>query len=155
MTDDTKEDIVIEACASASQPGWLALRQALWSDGKPEEHLAEMASAIAEPSRYAQFVAYGPAREPVGLAEASIRTDYVNGTSTSPVAFLEGIYVIPEARQTGVAAALVAEVCRWAGAMGCMELGSDALIENTVSHAVHRALGFEEMERVVFFRKTL
>ena len=155
MTDDTPDEIIVEPCMSASHPGWLDLRQALWSDGTPEEHLAEMASAIAEPSRYAQFVACRPARKPVGLAEASIRSDYVNGTSTSPVAFLEGIYVIPGARQTGVAAALVAEVCRWAAAMGCKEIGSDALLENTVSHAVHRALGFEEMERVVFFRKTL
>jgi aminoglycoside 6'-N-acetyltransferase I len=58
-----------------------------------------MSSFIAKPERFAQFVAYANTREPVGLVEASIRTDYVNGTSSSPVAFLEGIYVIPEARR--------------------------------------------------------
>jgi len=95
------------------------------------------------------------AGKPVGLAEAAMRTDYVNGTAASPVAFLEGIYVLPDARRQGVAAALVDAVCRWARECGCRELASDALLENERSHAVHRALGFEETERVVFFRKPL
>jgi aminoglycoside 6'-N-acetyltransferase I len=34
-------------------------------------------------------------------------------------------------------------------------LASDALLDNGASHAMHRALGFEETERVVFFRKPL
>lgn len=80
---------------------------------------------------------------------------HVNGTESSPVAFLEGIYVVPEARRTGIAASLVSAVCRWAQNAGCQELASDALLENQVSHAAHRALGFEETERVVFFRKAL
>lgn len=44
---------------------------------------------------------------------------------------------------------------RWARACGCRELASDALLENQASHAAHRALGFVETERVVFFRKPL
>ena len=38
---------------------------------------------------------------------------------------------------------------------GWRELASDALLDNEISHSVHRALGFEETERVVFFRKRL
>lgn len=75
--------------------------------------------------------------------------------SSTPVAFLEGIYVSPDARRNGVAAALIKEVERWARECGCGELASDALLENDASHAVHRAVGFEETERVVFFRKPL
>ena len=114
-----------------------------------------MSSVIRSPQRYVQFVAYSNSRQPVGFAEASVRRDYVNGTESSPVAFLEGLYVIPEARRTGIARSLVAEVVRWAQGAGCRELASDALLDNHVSHAVHRALGFEETERVVFFRKLL
>src|SRR5947207_14595043 len=97
---------MIKACASVEQPGWLELRQALWPHCTREEHLAEMSSFLASPRRYAQFVAYSAGR-PVGLVEAAVRSDYVNGTSSSPVAFLEGIYVVPEARRKRVAASLV------------------------------------------------
>ena len=84
-----------------------------------------------------------------------MRADYVNGTNSSPVAFLEGIYVVAELRRKGTGSALVAAVSAWARSAGCSELASDALLENVSSHAVHRALGFQETERVVFFRKEL
>jgi aminoglycoside 6'-N-acetyltransferase I len=84
-----------------------------------------------------------------------VRADYVNGTNSSPVAFLEGLYVVPEARRKGIAASLVSAVSQWAHSVGCRELASDALLENETSHAVHRALGFQETERVIFFRRTL
>lgn len=145
----------IEACESPEHPGWLRLREALWPDSTREQHLSEMASFVADPRRYGQFVAYSPSREAVGLAEASVRHDYVNGTESSPVAFLEGLYVVPQARRKGIARFLVSAVCGWAQSVGCRELASDAALENAISHVVHRALGFEETERVVFFRKEL
>jgi aminoglycoside 6'-N-acetyltransferase I len=114
-----------------------------------------MSSFIASPTRYAQFIAYSSPGQAVGFAEASVRTDYVNGANSSPVAFLEGLYVVPEARCEGIAASLISAVSRWAHSVGCSELASDALLENETSHAVHRALGFQETERVVFFRRTL
>jgi aminoglycoside 6'-N-acetyltransferase I len=43
----------------------------------------------------------------------------------------------------------------WGRAQGCTEFASDALIENVVSIAAHRALGFTEIDRVVTFRKDL
>jgi len=114
-----------------------------------------MSSFLAVPQRYAQYVAYSQDDRPIGFAEASLRTEYVVGTNSSPVAFLEGIYVVPEFRGKGVGAELVAVVAEWASGAGCSELASDAVLENQNSHAFHRALGFEETERVVFFRKTL
>lgn len=152
-----KEDstVRIECCSTPSQAGWLELRRELWPHCADDEHVAEMASFCSNPSRYAQFVAYATMRRPQGFVEASLRTDYVNGTSTSPVAFLEGLYVLPEERGKGVARALVARVEAWARVAGCHELASDALIDNHVSHTVHRALGFDETERVIYFRKSL
>jgi aminoglycoside 6'-N-acetyltransferase I len=146
---------MIEPCSSIEQPGWLALRQVLWPQCSREQHLSEMLSYVASPERYAQFIAYSSSEQPVGLVEASVRTDYVNGTSTSPVAFLEGIYVVPEARRKGVAASLIATIAKWAQTIGCEELASDALLENEASYALHLALGFQETERVIFFRKSL
>ena len=146
---------MIVPCVSVEQPGWLELRQALWPHCAVEEHLSEMASFLAAPQRYAQFMANAAGGQPIGFAEASVRADYVNGTNSSPVAFLEGIYVVAELRRKGTGSALVAAVSAWARSAGCSELASDALLENVSSHAVHRALGFQETERVVFFRKEL
>lgn len=146
---------MIKQCASVKQTGWLQLRQTLWPDCTREEHLSEMSSFCANPERYAQFVAYAETDAALGFVEASVRTDYVNGTLSSPVAFLEGLYVVPEARQKGVARALVTAVERWALKLGCREFASDASIENLLSQTVHRALGFRETERVVFFRRPL
>lgn len=112
-----------------------------------------MSSQLASPNRYAQFVDYSDSEEPQGFLEVSIRTDYVNGTRNSPVAFLEGIFVTPAARRKGVASRLVAEAENWARGRGCLELASDAFLANTLSQAVHEKLGFEETERVIFFRK--
>ena len=39
--------------------------------------------------------------------------------------------------------------------MGCQELASNARLENTDSHEFHRAAGFAETERVVFFLRKL
>src|SRR5262249_12464577 len=103
---------------------------------------------------WVQFVARSAGRA-LGFAEASIRRDAVNGASASPVAFLEGLYVVPEARRRGVARALVQAVIHWALAQGFTELVSDALLDNQVSHAMHQALGFAEIERVVCFRRAL
>ena len=80
---------------------------------------------------------------------------YANGCDGRPVAFLEAIWVAPEARRTGVGRALVDHLGAVARGAGLDELGSDALIDNHVSHAAHRAWGFDETERVVCFRRAL
>jgi len=112
-----------------------------------------MADALAR--GYFVRLASAPDGRAVAFVEASQRVDYVNGTSTSPVAFMEGLYVEPSARRKGVARALVAEVEHWAAAKGCSELASDSPVENVMAHAAHLALGFEETERVVYFRRAL
>ena len=145
----------IVPCSSTAQEGWLALRQDLWPAGPPSEHLLEMQALLDEPGRYVQYMAYEANGTPAGFVEAALRTDYVNGTEKSPVAFLEGLYVAPQSRRKGVATLLVATIVAWAQAVGCEELAADALLDNETSQAMHRALGFEETERVVFFRKLI
>ena len=139
--------------ASSADPDWLALRSRLWPHAAEREHLREMADVLAR----GHFVrlAFAPEGFAAGFVEASQRADYVNGTSSSPVVFLEGLYVEPSERRKGVARALVADVERWAAAQGCTELASDSSIENVTAHVTHRALGFEETERVVYFRRAL
>lgn len=128
---------------------------ALWPHCSQEEHLGEMRALLREPGRFAQFVGYTESGESAGFCEVSIRHDYVNGTSATPVAFLEGVYVASEFRRKGIATRLVDAAAAWARARGITELASDAPLENEISHAFHRSLGFRETERVVYFVKSL
>jgi aminoglycoside 6'-N-acetyltransferase I len=150
----------MEACSWILAPprgsddrAWLDLRIALWPDGSEGEHIAAMADALAR-GHYVRL-ALTVAGAAVGFVEVSKRGDYVNGTTSSPVAFLEGLYVEPRARRRGVARALVDSVVAWALGEGLSELASDSLIDNIPAHAAHRALGFGETERVVYFRRPL
>jgi aminoglycoside 6'-N-acetyltransferase I len=134
---------------------WLQMRSRLWSDASLEEHRAEMADLLNDSQNCAQFMAYSGAGQAVGFAEASVRHEYVNGTNSSPVAYLEGVYVEAGARRTGLGAALIDAVAAWGQAQGCTELASDAPMENAVSQDVHLALGFVVTEKVVFFVRPL
>lgn len=134
---------------------WASLRHQLWPHLSLEGHRTEIVDALAQPETLVAFLCVSATGNAIGLAEASVRSDYVNGCETSPVAFLEGIVVDPSFRRQGVAASLVAAVTDWAKVEGLSELASDAEIHNTVSHAMHAALGFEETQRVVYFRKSL
>jgi aminoglycoside 6'-N-acetyltransferase I len=91
---------------------------------------------------------------PLGFVELSIRS-YAEGCLTDRVGYLEGWYVIPAARRRGVGRALVHAAEDWARAQGCTEFASDALIDNEPSAVAHQALGFEEVERIRCFRKSL
>ena len=134
---------------------WRQMRQALWPEMTEAENLHETEAMITATSRFFVRIAMNREDKPVGFVEATVRNDYVNGCATSPVVFLEGIYVEPEARRQGIARTLVGAVEEWGRKMDCREFASDALLENSDSHAMHRALGFEETERVVYFRKVL
>jgi aminoglycoside 6'-N-acetyltransferase I len=143
----------IEAATAKTLKDWLELRQILWSWAE-SEHSAEILAALANPDAVT-FLAHDDQGQIIGFAEATLRHDYVNGCSTSPVGFLEGIYVREANRKQGVARALVKAVEDWTRERGCRELASDAWIDDSNSHRMHRALGFSETERVVYFRKSL
>ena len=149
------KDVRIERCSSLDQPGWLDLRLLLWPDATADEHRGYMVISLAQPERFLQLMMYDDRRLPIGFIEGSIRSDYVNGTETSPVDFVEGVYVVPAWRRQGVARRLFAAIGDWARARGCRELASDALLENEASQRAHRALGFRETERVVYFTRPL
>ena len=137
-------------------PRWGEMRHALWDFESSADHADQAArDYLSGNNDRIAFIAVGDAGEPVGFAEATLRRDYVEGCETSPVAFLEGIYVEPDHRCSGIARALSDAVADWGRKRGCSEFASNALIDNTASHAFHTAIGFAETLRVVFFRKEL
>lgn len=89
-----------------------------------------------------------------GFVEAGSRS-VVDGCRTSPVGYLEAWYVDEDLRRRGYGANLIDAAEQWSRDQGYSEMGSDALIDNEVSHASHRALGYEEVSRVITYRKSL
>ncbi|MET0309354.1 MAG: aminoglycoside 6'-N-acetyltransferase [Sphingomonas sp.] len=142
----------IQVCTRNDIDAWVALRRALWPE---EEGLCSGAEAMLAESDKVALLCRSDRGEAIAFAEASIRRDYVNGCDTSPVAFLEGIYVVPDHRHSGIGRELVGRIAIWARGFGCTEFASDALLDNDSSHAFHAAIGFEETERVVYFRRPL
>ncbi len=133
---------------------WVDLRAQLWPDTSRNVHHDEAQAILATtPTQSVAFLDFDSGAR--GFVEASLRHDHVNGCDTSPVAFVEGIYVRLDLQGSGIGRALLEAVKSWAQERGCSELASDAHLENVASHAFHTALGFDETERVVFFRKQL
>ncbi|GIW25926.1 aminoglycoside 6'-N-acetyltransferase [Meiothermus sp.] len=129
---------------------YLPLRQALWPGADdPSEVMAQ----LAHPERFQILVAEEEGRL-VGWAEVSLR-DYAEGCETSPVGFLEGWYVAPTHRRRGIGRRLVEAAEDWARAKGCIEMASDTELHNTSSQLAHTRLGYQEVERLVCFRKSL
>ena len=92
---------------------------------------------------------------PVGFAQCGLRTDYVEGTESSPVGYLEGIFVKDEYRKNGYAKELLFACEKWAKEIGCSEFASDCEIDNMDSFKFHMAMGFDEANRIICFKKRL
>ena len=91
----------------------------------------------------------------VGFAQCQLRRDYVEGTETSPVGYLEGIFVEETFRNKGCARGLLAACEAWAKENGCAEFASDCELGNDMSLAFHLSVGFEEANRIICFTKKL
>lgn len=146
--------MLIERCGPGLLDEWLVLRQALWPHRSPEYHRRQVEDASRSGDRHVGLLARVQDAS-VGFAEAVLRFDAVNGCSSSPVGFLEGVYVQPAWRRRGVASSLCRAVEAWAAGLGCQELASDRALADGDARWWHQALGFEETERVVFYRKAV
>ena len=125
----------------------------LWPDNELETFIQEMAALLVQPDAKV-FLAYD-GKEAIGFAQCQLRRDYVEGTSTSPVGYLEGLYVKEPFRRQGVARELTRACEEWAKVKGCREFASDCELENEESVQMHAKLGFQEVNRIVCFTKKL
>ena len=144
---------MIQKAKQADSQAAAGLAALLWPGHRLSELEAELAELTARPDA-AVFLAWENSI-PVGFAQCQLRHDYVEGTSTSPVGYLEGIYVLETHRHRGLAKALLTACQAWAKAAGCQEFASDCELTNTDSLDFHLKAGFSEANRIICFIKPL
>ena len=125
----------------------------MWTDHDLQE-LAKEFRRLASNDEAVCFIKYADGK-PIGFSQCQLRHDYVEGTESSPVGYLEGIFVSDGYRKKGCAAELLSECEKWAKEKGCTEFASDCELGNADSVRFHMSLGFEEVNRIICFRKDL
>ncbi|MGN0443014.1 MAG: aminoglycoside 6'-N-acetyltransferase [Acutalibacteraceae bacterium] len=125
----------------------------MWDSSSLNE-LKEDFESVIKSDEGVCFIKYDN-EKPVGFAQCSLRHDYVEGTETSPVGYLEGIFVDEEHRRKGYAKELLSACEKWAIQKNCSEFASDCETFNTESLSFHLSMGFEEANRIICFRKSI
>ena len=131
---------------------WRAMRTDLWPHATDTDH--DRDSRLMSRDGNVVLLATANRDDAVGFAEVC-RREWANGCKTSPVAYLEAIYVRPDHRGRKVSAALIEAAERWAAAQGFDEMASDAVIDNAASRAAHEKWGFTEVLQVACYRKSV
>ncbi len=133
------------------------MRKQLYSNPEPRE-IEEWLAATEAGGTHAVGVAVLAADRGdgtlAGFVEIGSR-NYAEGCDSTPVAYLEGWYVDRDVRRTGLGRSLVVAAEAWAIEHGFSEIASDTELANGASLLAHLALGYEEVERQICFRKRL
>ncbi|MFL5501889.1 MAG: aminoglycoside 6'-N-acetyltransferase [Gemmatimonadaceae bacterium] len=143
----------IRAYTDADWTEWLRMSAALFPEGTADDLAKEMKEFRARHDTEV-FLAAREDGSLAGFVEAGSRP-YADGCDTSPVGYVEAWYVDPDVRRAGYGRALLQAAEEWARGQGYAEMASDALLDNEISHTAHLAAGYEEVGRVVQFRKVL
>ncbi len=133
--------------------GWLRLRMAVYSGVEQVFHEQEMELFFGDESKEC-FLAAASSGEAYAMIEVSLR-NVVDGCLSSPVGYIEGIYVDPSRRGLGLSRRLLREGEQWCRSQGCTEIATDAELDNQDAQQFHAHMGFEETYRIVEFRKSL
>jgi len=155
------DDAQIRSAALTDLDQLAPLLAALWPQAPVEEHAQELRlllggqadSVLTMP--LAIFVAETGGGELAGFIEVDLRSHADGCNPAQAVGYVEGWYVAEGYRQSGVGRRLIAEAENWARSHGCVEMASDALIDNHISQCAHEALGYEVVDRCVHYRKKL
>ena len=145
--------LMIRQAQREDLPAVTSLASRLWPDAAAAE-LEDSFSALLSHGEGTVFLAFSQ-NQPVGFAQCQLRHDYVEGTDSTPVGYLEGIYVDEVHRRQGFARLLLAACEVWAREQGCTEFASDCELHNTDSLHFHLHLGFAEANRMICFTKRL
>ena len=145
--------MVIEEISEGNLQDLTELMLELWPECEYDEEYRNCLRIITESNETCYLLKND--QNYVAFIQLSLRYDYVEGTETSPVGYIEGIFVKPEFRKSGLAGQLMMQGEKWARQKGCRQYASDTEINNQVSISFHKKQGFTEAGRLVCFVKDL
>jgi len=137
------------------------LLAALWPKSPAEEHAQELRlllggkAALVLTMPLTILVAEASDGRLIGFLEVDLRSHADGCNPSQPVGYIEGWYVAEDYRHRGIGRKLLAEAEDWARSHNCVEMASDAIIDNELSQRAHEALGYELVDRCVHYRKRL
>ncbi len=131
----------------------IELARKIWLDSTVKE-LNKLFTEVIRSNKEAIFVVL-EVDKIIGFAYFSIRHNYVEGTNSTPVGYLEGIYIMPRFRKLGFGRMLIDKGIDWAREKGCQQMGSDCELDNNNSIVFHKKSGFKEVNRIVCFVKDI
>lgn len=134
-------------------PQWRRLRNSLYRGLDDAQHDREMA-VIQTSDDQACFVAVSDDDRLLGFIEVSLR-NIVDGCDDGPVGYVEGLFVLPAKRRQGIGKALIARAIDWFREAGCTDMATDSELDDAEAQAYWQRIGFDEIWRIVQFRKPL
>ena len=149
----TAQPMTLQPITEADWACWQAFRAALYHDLDPALDGEEMRSILSR-SDWHCWLVMGAQSRPIGLVEISLR-NVADGCISSPVPYLEGLYLVPECQGQGIGTRVMAHLDAWCRAEGFTELATDAELSNEQAQRFYRTLGFEEVDRVVVYRRAV
>jgi aminoglycoside 6'-N-acetyltransferase I len=133
----------------ADRKAYQRMREALWPDCTDADNDVWFAREDAT-----TFLAVRDDGALCGFVEVGARS-IADSCLTSPVGYIEGWWVDADVRNRGVGRALLVAAEEWARSRGYREMASDALADNSISIEAHQRCGYEKLETVTQFRKSL
>jgi len=155
------DDVQIRLAIASDVDQLAPLLEALWPKSSAEEHAKELRLIIGGRASevltmpIAILVAEARGGRLIGFLEVDLRSHADGCDPAQPVGYIEGWYVAEDYRLHGVGKRLVSKAEEWARSHGCLEMASDAVIDNNASQRAHTALGYEVVDRCVHYRKRL
>lgn len=155
--------VQVRPLQSTDRDEWLELRSQLWDDHDPQDLAAEADGFLqgwgfgrlpGGPLPAEVLLAVDPAGRILGFIEVDVRQS-ADGCSSPNVGYLEGWYVKSGARRAGIGSSLVRAAEDWARSHGCSEMASDTLSDNRTGELAHQGVGYEEVHRLIHYRRKL
>ena len=132
---------------------WSQFRCEIYPIRSRDFDLKEMESIFESELWHCWFIEHEDG-ERIGLVELSLR-NIVDGCSSSPVPYLEGLYVKEAERGKGCGTQVIEMIKRWCREQGYSDLATDAELANKSAQRFYEKLGFEQVDRIVEYRLEL
>ena len=125
------------------------LALALWSNNKKDLIKSDFVYIIGHLNNRVLLAKWD--EEYIGFIHLSIRSGFVEGADTTPVGYVEGIYVKPDFRRKGVAKELYHAGLEWLKSKKCTQISGDIWINDNMCPDFYVGMGFKEVNRIICY----